>query len=318
MLSRLPKFCDPNLLVGFEHSDDGAVYRINDTQAMIQTVDFFPPIVDDPYTFGQIAACNALSDIYAMGGHPTLAMNLIAFPSCLPLSIMEEILQGGYAMVQQSGAIIAGGHTIEDDVPKYGLCVTGLAHPRDILSNSGAREGELLVLSKPLGTGVLSTAAMAELLTPDEYKQMIALMCQLNKAAFEAIQPHRPSACTDITGFGFLGHTFEMAQGSDKTIEIFSDALPMLPKALELAHEGIVPEGAYRNRDYLTPRIALPDGLSTAREDLLFDPQTSGGLLVSLPEDRARALLPILEQATGTAAIVGQVLPRGDKALLVR
>ena len=216
-MSGLPRTLEPNLLVGYDSSDDAAVYRLTDELALIQTVDFFPPVVDDPYDFGQIAAANALSDVYAMGGEPRLAMNLLAVPSCLPREAVGAILEGGAAKVAEAGAVTAGGHSIEDTEPKYGLCVSGLVHPGAVLTNRGAREGDLLVLTKPLGTGILTTAAKAELLSGAEYRAMTDLMAALNRDAARAAVPLRPSACTDVTGFGLIGHAREMAEGASST-----------------------------------------------------------------------------------------------------
>ena len=317
-MSGLPKTADPNLLVGYDSSDDAAVYKVSDDVAMIQTVDFFPPVVDDPYTFGQIAATNALSDVYAMGGQPTLAMNLLAFPSCLPVEAVGDILAGGASKVVEAGAVIAGGHSIEDQEPKYGLCVTGLVHPSRILTNSGAKEGDILVLTKPLGTGILSTAAKAELLEEREYKQMVELMTTLNKYAAQAVGPIALSACTDVTGFGLVGHVKEMAEGCGSTIELWTSKIPIVPKALELARDGIIPAGAYRNMDF-TANDTLEDS-AVPREvlDCLYDPQTAGGLLLSVPEGRLQELLTRLTDAGVPAAAVGAVVPRREKLVHIK
>lgn len=305
-------------MIGFETSDDCAVYRLNDETAVIQTVDFFPPVVDDPFTFGQIAAANALSDLYAMGAAPSLAMNLICFPSCLPLDVIRAILEGGYQKTAEAGAIIAGGHTIEDNEPKYGLCVTGFAHPQQILANSTAKEGDILILTKGIGTGILSTAAKASLLSEQQYEQMIAAMTRLNKYAWEAMTPCRPNACTDITGFGLLGHAYEMASGSGKTLEIFEAEVPLLDGVTALAMEGIIPAGAYRNRDYLAPYVELGENIPEATADALFDPQTSGGLLISVPESKVSELLDRLESNAETGTVVGRVLPYDGISIRVR
>ena len=317
-MSGLPKTADPNLLVGYDSSDDAAVYKVSDDVAMIQTVDFFPPVVDDPYTFGQIAATNALSDVYAMGGQPTLAMNLLAFPSCLPVEAVGDILAGGASKVVEAGAVIAGGHSIEDQEPKYGLCVTGLVHPSRILTNSGAKEGDILVLTKPLGTGILSTAAKAELLEEGEYKQMVELMTTLNKYAAQAVGPIALSACTDVTGFGLVGHVKEMAEGCDSTIELWAGKIPIVPKALELARDGIIPAGAYRNMDF-TANDTLEDS-AVPREvlDCLYDPQTAGGLLLSVPEGKLQELLTRLTDAGVPAAAVGAVVSRREKLVHIK
>ena len=316
-MSGLPRTADPNLLVGFDESDDAAVYRVGDDIAMVQTVDFFPPVVDDPYTFGQIAAANALSDVYAMGGVPKLAMNLLAFPSCLPLEAVGEILAGGASKVAEAGAVIAGGHSIEDPEPKYGLCVTGLVHPDRVLTNSGAKEGDILVLTKPLGTGILTTAAKAELLEEGDYREMVAVMTALNRAAAEAAVPLRPNACTDITGFGLMGHAKELAEGSGLTVELWPSRVPILPKALELARDGIIPAGAYRNLDFAGPEVETAGEFPQEVLDCLYDPQTAGGLLVSIPEDRAEELLRRLADSGVSAAAVGAVRPRGEKLLRI-
>lgn len=318
VLKNLPKFEDSNLLVGFDKKDDALVYKVSDDKVVIQTVDFFPPMVDDPYTFGQIAAANALSDIYAMGGNPAIAMNLLCFPSCLDSSIMHDILAGGYSKVQEAGAIIAGGHTIADPTPKYGLCVTGFANPNDIITNSGAKTGDVLILTKPLGIGILNTAAKAELLNNQEIKQVTNAMIELNKYAKEAFANLKVNACTDITGFSLIGHGYEMASGSNKTIEIFSDKVPTLPKALEYAKMGIIPEGMYNNQDYLKNNFKLLSNISQEIHDVLLDPQTSGGLLLSMPEKDAKEYLSRMECYTPWARIIGQVSDKKDYSIIVR
>ena len=299
-------------MVGFDASDDAAVYRINDDTAMIQTADFFPPVVDDPRSFGRIAAANALSDVYAMGGTPRLAINLLCFPTCLNLEIVREILAGGADKVVEAGAVIAGGHSIEDTEPKYGLCVTGFARPEEILTNSGAKPGDLLVLTKPVGTGVLSTAAKAELLTDGQMKEMIGLMSTLNKGAQEVMLPLKPSACTDITGFGLLGHVNELAEGSGVTVQLWADTVPFASGALELARDGIIPAGAYRNRNYLEGKVKVEEAVALEVSDLLFDPQTAGGLLISIPEERGVELVRRLKDRGIPGAVIGQVQPKGE------
>ena len=299
-------------MVGFDASDDAAVYRINDDTAMIQTADFFPPVVDDPRSFGRIAAANALSDVYAMGGTPRLAINLLCFPTCLNLEIVREILAGGADKVVEAGAVIAGGHSIEDTEPKYGLCVTGFARPEEILTNSGAKPGDLLVLTKPVGTGVLSTAAKAELLTDGQMKEMIDLMSTLNKGAQEVMLPLKPSACTDITGFGLLGHVNELAEGSGVTVQLWADTVPFASGALELAQDGIIPAGAYRNRNYLEGKVKVEEAVALEVSDLLFDPQTAGGLLISIPEERGAELVRRLNDRGIPGAVIGQVQSKGE------
>ena len=287
VLKNLPQFEDPNLLVGFDKKDDACVYKVSDDKVVIQTVDFFPPMVDDPYTFGQVAATNALSDVYAMGGDPALAMNLLCFPSCLNPSIMHDILQGGYSKIKEAGAVVAGGHTIADPTPKYGLCVSGFAHPKDILTNSNAKTGDVLVLTKPIGVGILNTANKAELLTQDKIKEVTNIMTTLNKYAKESFKGLTVHACTDITGFSLIGHGYEMAGGSNKTIELFSNNIPIIPDALEYAKMGILPEGMYNNLEYLKDIFRITNGVTQEMQDVLLDPQTSGGLLLSMPEKDA-------------------------------
>ena len=284
---------------------------------MIQTVDFFPAMLDDPFEFGQVAAANSLSDIYAMGGQPKLAMNIVGFPSCLETEIIAEILRGGYTKVKEADAIIAGGHSIEDEEPKYGLSVCGFARPDKILTNSSAKAGDILILTKPLGTGILSAAASADLLSPEEHKQMVECMSQLNKTACEIMLKHKANACTDITGFGFLGHTMEMARGSNKTIQIRSSNIPYFEKALSLAKEGIIPGGAYRNADYIKKDLSIQSGVSREMLDIMHDPQTSGGLLIAVPENSAIKLQSALKDNIECAEIVGQIISKQDSYLAI-
>ena len=307
---------DPNLLVGFDKSDDASVYKISDELALVQTVDFFPPIADDPYLFGQIAATNALSDVYAMGGEPKLCLNIMAVPEDMPKEAVHDILRGGYDKVYEAGALITGGHSILDDEPKYGLCVTGYVHPDKALRNVGARPGDALVLTKPLGTGVLTTAAKADLLEPEQYDRLVRSMARLNAHAAEAVSKcPEIHACTDVTGFGLLGHADEMARGSGVTIRLYSRRLPLLPGALEFAEMGIIPAGAYRNLDYVKPRLTVAESVQQARVDLISDPQTSGGLLVALPMEDAGALLAALRERDPDSAIIGAVVAQTEHTL---
>lgn len=318
MLSTLPKNSDPRLIVGFDTADDAAVYKINDDTAIIQTVDFFPPMVDDPYTFGQVAAANALSDIYAMGGEPKLALNLFCFPSKkLPEEAIKAILAGGADKVLEAGAILCGGHTIEDPEPKYGLAVTGFVNPGRVLSNASAREGDLLILTKPVGSGILTTAAKAQLLFGEQEKQLIATMTALNAKAQRSMMKFDINSCTDITGFGLMGHVREMAEGSGLTAEITADAVPVLDGALSFANMGIIPAGAYRNREFIGEKVSIREGVDRAVADILFDPQTSGGLLISLPEKQAYALLEYIRSHTPAAAIIGRMKAKGRYAIEV-
>lgn len=316
VLDNLPKFSNPNLLVGFDTSDDACVYKINDTTVAIQTVDFFPPMVDDPYIFGQIAAANALSDIYAMGGDPATAMNLMCFPSCLDIEIMQHILEGGYSKVKEAGAVIAGGHTISDPTPKYGLCVTGFAHPNDILTNSNAKAGDVLVLTKPIGIGIMNTAAKAEMLTEAQLKQLTDIMSTLNKYAKDSFNGLNIHSCTDVTGFSLTGHSYEMANGSSVSIEIYTNQIPKLEEACEFAAMGIIPEGMYNNLDYLEDKFTCKNKLPQNLIDLLLDPQTSGGLLISLPEADAKEFLRRMENYSPWSKIIGQVVDKKESPIL--
>lgn len=317
VLRHLPAITDPNLLVGPGTSDDAAVYKLSDDLAIIQTVDFFTPVVDDPYQFGQVAAANSLSDIYAMGGKPLLALNIVCFPNCLPAGVLEEILKGGADKVAEAGAIIAGGHTIQDDVPKYGLAVTGLAHPEKILSNAGARPGDVLVLTKPLGTGIINTAAKGGLAPEKSLLSALETMLDLNQGASVAMVRSGATACTDITGFGLLGHASEMALASSVTLEIRAGSIPVLAGAGELAAMGMIPAGAYSNRDYLSGLAALPEGIKPEDEAILFDPQTSGGLLISVPEAKLSLLSEEMRREGVRAATVGRVREKGPLPIVV-
>ena len=297
---------DPNLLVGVDKSDDASVYKVTDELALVQTVDFFPPIDDDPYTFGQIAATNALSDVYAMGGEPKLALNIMAVPDCLPKEAVHALLRGGYDKVYEAGAIITGGHSILDDEPKYGLAVTGFVHPDRLLTNSGAKPGDVLFLTKPLGIGILTTAAKAELLEPEELRRVTVLMTTLNKGARDVMVKYRVHACTDVTGFGLLGHGLEMAQGSDTELHLQTAGLDFLPRALDFAGMGILPAGMYRNRSFAADFVE-PGQVPLAVQDAMYDPQTSGGLLIAVHPDDADAMYAELRTAVPSAQCVGTV-----------
>ena len=301
---------DPNLLVGFDKSDDASVYKLSDELALVQTVDFFPPIADDPYLFGQIAATNALRDVYAMGGEPKLCLNIMAVPETMPREAVHDILRGGYDKVYEAGALITGGHSILDDEPKYGLAVTGFVHPEKMLTNAAARPGDVLVLTKPLGIGVLTSAGKAELLTEETVAHMNRLMTTLNKSARDVMVRHRVHACTDVTGFGLLGHGFEMAQGSDVEMHISVGSVDLLPEALEFARMGVLPAGMYRNRTFAEPAVDAGT-VETAVQDLLFDPQTSGGLLMAVAPEDADALLAELAPVVPSAQRIGTVSPYG-------
>ena len=306
LLDGLPVHTDPNLLVGFDKSDDAAVYRLSDELALVQTVDFFPPIADDPYLFGQIAAANALSDIYAMGGEPKLALNLLCVPKNMPDHAVQDILRGGYDKVYEAGAVIAGGHSILDDEPKYGLCVTGFVHPNQVLTNAGAQPDDVLLLTKPLGAGILTTAAKADLCPEGVLANVFARMAVLNKAARDAMVRFRVHACTDITGFGLLGHAIELAQGGAVRLQIAPEAGDIPTEALEFARMGLLPEGMYRNRRYAEPFVDAGETVLEV-QDALYDPQTSGGLLIAVHPEDADALLAVLQKTVPSAQRAGTV-----------
>jgi len=310
-LSKLPPMRDPNLLVGVETSDDAAVYKLTDDIALILTLDFFTPIVDDPYMFGQIAAANSLSDVYAMGGRPIAALNIVCFPpKKLHLSILEEILRGGVEKVLEAGAVLVGGHSVDDMEPKYGLSVAGIVHPQQVKTNSNARPGDKLVLTKPLGTGIIATAVKAEMASPEAEKAAMSWMVTLNRAAAEAMVEVGAHACTDITGFGLMGHALELARGSRVDLLIRAGNLPLLPEVLEYASMGLVPGGAYNNRRFCGEAVEIDSGVPQELQDVLFDPQTSGGLLISVAPEKVEDLLCLLEEkGVRVARVVGEVLP---------
>jgi len=298
----------PDLIVGLSRPDDAAVYRLTDDLAIVQTVDFFPPVVDDPYLFGAIAAANAMSDVYAMGGEVLLALNIAGFPEDLDPAILARILLGGAEKVAEAGGVIAGGHTLYDAEPKYGLAVTGTVHPVRVFRKSGALAGDALVLTKPLGTGIVLTAARAGDDAADHAAAAITSMLALNRHASHLAREARAHAMTDVTGFGLLGHAHEMAVASAVRLEIAASQVPALPGALEYAAGGIVTGGAGRNREGLGAHVEIDDAVDAAFEDLLFDPQTSGGLLIALPVATAEALVARLHADALPAAIVGRVI----------
>ena len=314
----MPPIHDPRVLVGIDTSDDAGVYLLNEETALIQTLDFFTPIVDDPYLFGQIAAANSLSDVYAMGGKPLTAMNIVTFPVCrLDAEVLLAILSGGQQKIAEAGAVMVGGHTIDDDEPKYGLSVTGTVHPSRILTNAGAQPGDALILTKAIGTGVLYTALKAELF-PEGVAAAAAGMAQLNRYAAQAMERYAVNACTDITGFGLLGHAYEMSAASGVDMEVYSGEVPLLPDAAEAANMGLVPAGAYANREYLKA-VSFDPAVPENIRDLLFDPQTSGGLLISIPAGQADALLADMkESGVEYAACIGRVSGKGPGKIHVR
>ena len=319
-MGRLPAAKDDRLMVGVETADDAAVYRVSDEVALIQTVDFFPPMVDDPFTFGQIAAANALSDVYAMGGEPRLALNVVAFPNCLGAEVLGEILAGGASKVKEAGAVLAGGHSINDEEPKYGLCVSGFVKPDRIWKNGGARTGDVLLLTKPLGVGLINTAVKAGMASEEAERKAVESMSCLNKLAMEVLREVEVHSCTDVTGFGLTGHALETARASGKSLVIETDKLEVLPDALFYASMGLVPEGTYRNKAFNKKDVRLEEQVDETMEDLVFDPQTSGGLLVSLKREDAENVLVRLAEAGYPlkAGIVGAVTDLQDKYLIVR
>jgi selenide,water dikinase len=304
----IPK--DPKVLVGLDTSDDAGVYQLNDEVALVQTVDFFTPIVDDPFTFGQIAVANALSDVYAMGGTPLTGMNLVAFPiKTLAPSILKEILLGGLSKMKEAGVALVGGHSIEDPEIKYGLAVTGLIHPKKILTNATAKVGDRLVLTKPLGTGIIATALKGQMASEEAVRKIIESMVTLNRTASEGMKKFGAHACTDITGFGFVGHALEMATASQVGMVIQAEAIPIFPEAMEYAKIGLVPGGAHSNRQFFSCKVEDHSNVPELLLDILYDPQTSGGLLISLPSSQAKGLVEALKrEGEVNASIIGEVV----------
>lgn len=317
ILKSIPKMVDENLLVGIDTSDDGAVYKLSDDIALIQTLDFFTPVVDDPYTFGQIAAANSLSDVYAMGGEPKVALNIVCFPNCLDREILGEILKGGADKVLEAGAVVIGGHSVQDDEPKYGLSVSGVVHPDKILKNCGSKEGDILILTKPLGIGLINTAAKGEMASKESLDEAIKWMSLLNKYAGEVIRKYDISACTDITGFGLIGHAYEMAEGSDMTFCINKDNIPYIKEAKEYADFGLVPQGTYQNKYYIQDKYKL-ENVERWLEDILFDPQTSGGLLISCSIEEGNKILKEFREKNIKSWIIGEVKEKEEYSIIVR
>jgi selenide, water dikinase len=307
----LPLIADPNLLTGFEHAEDAGVYKLSDDLAIVQTVDFFTPTVDDPFVFGQIAAVNALNDIYAMGAKPLTAMNIVCFPiKTMEKSILREVLRGGMDKMREAGVLLVGGHSVEDNEIKYGLSVTGVIHPDKVLFNRGARAGDKLILTKPLGTGVISTAIKAQEASPKQMKQVISAMTSLNKTAAEImVAASDVHACTDITGFGLLGHACEMIEGGAVGLRINSAAVPVFAGVRDLMETGFVPGGLYRNRDFRIKQVEKGETCPGWIFDLLFDPQTAGGLFFSLPGNQAQKIVEKMHSSgIADAAVVGEVV----------
>ena len=319
-MGKLPKLrYDENLLVGLDTSDDAAVYKVSDDVAIIQTLDFFTPVVDDPYLFGQIAAANALSDIYAMGGTAKVAMNIVAFPNCLSPSVLGDIMKGGADKVAESGALLIGGHSIQNDVPLYGLSVTGFVHPEKIQKNYGAKEGDILIITKQVGTGIVSTAAKVDMASKEACEEAIKVMTTLNRLPKEIMDNYPVHACTDVTGFGLLGHGIEMAEPSGVSFELYADEIPYVTESMSLAEMGMIPEGAYKNKKYFDSKVDL-SGVKEVYGDLLFDPQTSGGLLYAVEAKYGEEIIKALKGSSlaTEVAIIGKVVPKKEKLIYVR
>ena len=311
LLSDIKVVKDERLLVGFDKSDDASVYKINDDTAIVQTVDFFPPIADDPYIFGQIAAVNAMSDIYAMGGEPKLALNIMAVPKSMDKEHVHEILRGGYDKAYEAGVIITGGHSIFDEEPKYGLAVTGFINPDKVITNSGAKVGDVLFLTKPIGIGILTTGMKAEIVSKESEKLAYSIMTTLNKSARDVMIKYKIHACTDVTGFSLMGHLLEMVQGSEVNAEIHTADIDLIEEAKLLAKMGVLPEGLYRNRSYAESYVD-EGNTELYIQDMLFDPQTAGGLLIAVDETDADRFYEELKTAVPSAQRIGVITSKTD------
>lgn len=315
VLNNLPKTYDPNLLIGFDGSDDAAVYKLTDDLAIVQTLDFFPPMVEDPYIFGQIAAANALSDIYAMGGDVKTALNIVCFPEAMDLNILGKIMLGGSEKVREAGGVLAGGHSIADSDVKYGLSVTGVIHPDKVFANSGCKVGDALILTKPLGVGIVCTASRMKAASKEAYDLAVKSMTTLNKYASEILRKYRLHGCTDVTGFGFLGHLHEMMDGRLSSV-IYADQVPVFDGAVECAEEFLLTAAGQKNRNHLEGYVKFED-ISFGMEEVLYDPQTSGGLLFAVPKAQADDLCEKLQMAGLPAAIVGEVTEQKKSEIFV-
>jgi selenide,water dikinase len=309
---------DPNLLIGFNLADDAGVYRISDELALIQTLDFLTPMVDDPYCFGQIAAANALSDVYAMGGEPLTAMNIVCYPSCLDVSVMRQIIEGGQSKIHEAGAVLMGGHTVDDNELKYGLAVTGAIRPDRIVSNQGAVPGDYIFITKPLGIGIVATGIKAGMVSSDTVNQAVRWMSTLNRGAKNAMNKVGARAATDITGFGLLGHLSEMAAASRVKVMVWADRLPAIDGVFELASLGLIPAGAYANRDYLKEKVRIDEEIPIYLRDLMFCPETSGGLVIAVNPSRKEEMVNALESENLEAIIIGLVAPGSGEIEVVR
>lgn len=310
---------DPNLIVGLNTADDAGVYKISEDYALIQTLDFFTPIVDDPYMFGQIAATNSLSDVYAMGGTPLTAMNIACFSTCLDPSVLADILRGGADKIIEAGATLVGGHTVTDKEVKYGLSVTGFIHPDKVTANLGAQSGDVLILTKPIGTGIITTALKFEHIKEEDIDEAVISMSTLNKGASIAMQKVGIHACTDVTGFGLLGHICEMIDGSQIDIELKASDIPIMKNVIDLISKGAVPGGARSNKQYFETKVKFNDDITEEYKIALFDPQTSGGLLISVPEDKSLLLIEELNKEKALCTnIIGKVVEKNNKEAQIR
>lgn len=309
---------NPNLLVGLDTSDDAGVYRLTDELAMVQTVDFFTPIVDDPYSFGQVAAANAISDIYAMGGKPLTALNIVAFPiTTLDKQVLSDILRGAGDKLKEAGVTLVGGHSIDDKEPKFGLAVTGIVHPDKVRTNAGAKPGDALILTKPIGVGILTSSIKKDLLSEEEISRVTSVMAGLNKTAAEVMDRYDVHACTDVTGFGLMGHTLEMAKGSGTGIIIVKNDVPVLPRVREMAEAGVIPGGSKNNHAHVSGSVQFPEAMDDIDRLILCDAVTSGGLLIALDHKEALNLLQELQEAGVEAGMIGRVTDQHPGTIVV-
>jgi len=313
VLARLPRVANENVLVGFDTSDDAGVYKLTPECALVQTVDFFTPIVDDPYTFGAISAANSLSDVYAMGGRPVSALSIVAYPAKGDLDDLEQILRGGAEKMREAGCVVLGGHSVADEEIKFGYAITGTVHPERVKTNAGARSGDVLLFTKRIGTGIVATALKRGIAAPEDVEASIASMLVLNRAACEAMLEYDVHGCTDVTGFGLMGHAREMAMASGLTLEIAADSVRFLPGALDYARQGAIPGGLRNNMDFASCAVEITRELPQEVESLLYDPQTSGGLLIALPEEDAVNLANRFPQAYR----IGRAIPRAAKPIRI-
>ena len=318
MLAELPRNQDPNLLVGFDTSDDAGIYRLTDDLALITTADYITPPVDDPHLYGQIAAANALSDVYAMGGRPVTCLNLVSFPSAkLPSTMLHQIVAGALEKITEAGAVLAGGHSIEDDEPKFGLAVTGIVHPERFWTNAGARPGDVLILTKPIGSGVIFNANLKNWVSQEAMARCLDALKALNKTAAETMAQFDIHACTDVTGFGLAGHGFEMARSSNVSLKIKLNTVPIMAEALDMYRKGMRTGVNQFNRQMVAGSVRFDVNIPDWHEEIVFDPQTSGGLLVALPETQGHDLIAALQAANVDAAIIGDVTAQETNAYLI-